>query len=59
MIPASSAGFVNCGQWPVGRSTYVTSWMRANSWTGAAPPSIHERRSSLRYSGHTAVTGTP
>ena len=34
---ASSSGRVNCGQWPVGRSTYSTSLILVNSRTGSAP----------------------
>ena len=43
MARASSSGRVNCGQWPVGRSTYSTSRIFANSRTGAGPCSIHSR----------------
>jgi hypothetical protein len=54
----SSSGRVNCSQWPVGRSTWVTSRIFASSRTGASPRSTHPRSISLVNSVATTVTGT-
>ena len=51
MTCPSSSGRVNCGQWPVGRSTYSTSVILVNSRTGAAPCSIQSAEHLARELG--------
>ena len=53
-----SAGLVNCGQWPVGRSTYLTSRIRASSLTAGCPCSSHCLSISEENSQAMTVTGT-
>jgi hypothetical protein len=55
MARPRSAGRVNCGQWPVGRSMYVTSRIFGNSRTGSSPSSIHSRSWALLNSGQMTV----
>jgi hypothetical protein len=58
IAPARSSGRVNCGQWPVGRSTYSTSRILVSSRTGTSPRSIQSRSISLVNSVAMTVTGT-